>query len=149
MDNLTLYSHRDLDLSVDWLGQLAGNAQITQGEGVMSVSWQDVTVRIHPMTVGPEMADHLQGFQGYIRSCAGGNLESVAELLEMIGAVRRVYGCQIEPGFDDELKAKSLLVSLAATLERCFMFYDGQFFHRSVKSGSDQPRCCPWPTCRS
>lgn len=125
MDNLTLYSHNDTALTADVISRLFDEPTVEEGDGALIVSWSDVTVTIHSMPGGKKLAEHLNGFQGFVRSSVGGDVEQVQDLLDMIGSVQAAYGCVIEPAFDPDNKAKSLLVSIAATLERCFMFYDG------------------------
>lgn len=125
MDNLTLYAHHDSPLTAEVLSQLVDDAQVTEGENALIVSWNDVKVTINFFPGGQELAKHLSGFQGFVRSSVGGDTESVQDLLDMIGAVQAVYGCVIEPKFDRAHKAKSLLISISATLEQCFMFFDG------------------------
>ncbi len=125
MNNLTLYSQSETELTTDLIDRLVDDATVqAQGDKII-VAWKDVQITIHKMAGGAETARHLSGFQGFVRSSAGDDVESVQELLNMIGSVQAVYGCVIEPKFDRGNKAKSLLVSIAATLEECFMFFEG------------------------
>lgn len=123
MDNLTLYARQRSVLTRDMILRLTDDAKVEESNGVLNVTWSDVTITIRSMSAGA-ISDHLEGFQGFISRSVGGNVQAVRDLLEMIGSVQAVYGCVIKPGFDPGNKAKSLLVSIAATLDKCFMFYD-------------------------
>lgn len=125
MNNLTLYSHNDVKLTSDLISNLVDDAEVEADGGSLIISWPNVRVTINKMAGGEQLSRHLGGFQGFIRSTVGDDVESVKDLLNMIGSVQAVYGCVIEPEFDRENKAKSLLVSVAATLDECFMFFEG------------------------
>lgn len=125
MANLTLYSHNDLPITSDIVSKLVDDATVEEDDGSILVTWKDARVQINRMPGGDELSKHLGGFQGFIRSCFGEDAGEAQDLLNMIGSVQAVYGCVIEPGYDRGNKVKSLLVSIAATLEQCFMFHEG------------------------
>lgn len=129
-DDTTLYTYMSADLTADQLESLAvDGAKIQCGdEGEWMVEWPDVQVAIFPMADVEARADHLGSFRDFVLRTNGGKEdEGIADILSAIDEVRNVVGCCVTPASDSEFKAKSLIVSLAVTLD-AFFFYEGNLY---------------------
>jgi len=125
VDNLTLYSQRSPALTSDQLIELADDAVVSEIEpGRYVIEWADVVIELNELSRGPELEEHLAGFQGFVAHHAGEAVDELQGLIDAIGETEVSIGCVIKPGFDSEQKAKSFLLSMACTYEQCLMFYD-------------------------
>lgn len=129
-ENTCLYTSVDAPLTVEEIQDLIdGEATALQAaDGSIVVTWPDVEVSLSTMAE-PQIPDHIKGFMGYVVHMSGGEVDDNIEgLLGFLGAVQCVIGCEIRPGFDDEGKAKSLIVSMACTYEHCLMFANDNIY---------------------
>lgn len=127
MTSITLYSRHSPALTLAQLEDLAGKeAQVSQtGIEEFSVQYPGVRIILNHGMNESELAEHLNGFQGFVRHHAGPSIGQLQGLVDEIGATEIAIGCVVEPDFDSQNVAKSFIVSLACTYERCLMFYDG------------------------
>ena len=127
MANITLYSQHSPALTLEQLEHLAGKDALviqTNADEVM-IKFQGFRIVLNHGMRGNELSEHLDGFQGFVRHNAGPAVGELQGLIDDIGATVLAIGCVIEPDFDAQNVAKSFIVSLACTYEKCLMFYDG------------------------
>jgi hypothetical protein len=126
MTSITLYSQHPQRLTLEQLKDLAGKeAQVSQESAdEFAIQYAEVRIVLSHDLKGRELADHLNGFQGFVRHHAGPSIGELQDLLDDIGATEFAIGCTVEPDFDTDNVAKSFIVSLACTYERCLMFYN-------------------------
>lgn len=130
MAETTLYIQHQQRLSVEQIEGLAvdGATVSARDDGQIVVQWPDVRLSITTVPRGKELIGHLNGFRGFVINANGGlEDENIAGLLETISSVETLLDCHVEPEFDRENKVKSLIVSMACTLE-AFMFAEGNIY---------------------
>lgn len=126
MANITLYSQHSPVLTLEQLEDLAGKeAQVSQSSvDDVTIEYPGVRIVLNHGLQGDELVDHLNGFQGFVRHHAGEDVGEMQGLIDQIGQTKVAIGCVIEPDFDAQNEAKSFIVSLACTYDRCLMFYN-------------------------
>src|SRR5258708_12276620 len=107
----TVYGKYLSDLSA-LIQPLAAGAQVSSAAGDITLTWDDVAVRISRMS--PEaIGAHLEGFLGYVNKAC--EIHDIT-LPDRIPGFRTVLGCVIEPALDDAGKAHDLVLRLAQAL---------------------------------
>jgi hypothetical protein len=71
-----------------------------------------------------EIAQHLEGFAGYVRSIWQGDQDGLLYVLSRIHQVRFVLGCVIEPGFDGPGRVRRFLGELNRRLNGLLLLHD-------------------------
>ncbi len=108
----TVYGKYLSDLSA-LIQPLAAGAQVSSAAGDITLTWDDVAVRISRMS--PEaIGAHLEGFLGYVNKAC--EIHDIT-LPDRIPGFRTVLGCVIEPALDDAGKAHDLVLRLAEALQ--------------------------------
>lgn len=97
-----VYSARNRGFTRGEIASWAPDARIEgDGEGdrddweSLKVVWPGASLTIHPSR--PDLAEHLQGFQGHVSDCAGEMDARVYALLQRIDLVRHRFGTVAEP----------------------------------------------------
>jgi hypothetical protein len=133
-DNLALYSPVPEPIPLAHLRRLVGHGNVRASRdpagrvSAYRIDWGDVRVTLNVMPE-EQLADHLQGFQGYVLDLAGEEAEdhALAPILDRIAATKLVHGVVVEPGFDREGKVNRLVLDL---LEHygALLFADGSVY---------------------
>ncbi len=125
--SVTVYALSNRSVDAELLGQLAPDADISDDASSFIVTWADVAVRVSSMAADA-VPDHLQGLMGFLVSQTGGDPNAIAPVLSTVQGVQQVFGMVVEPDFDADQRAMSLVISLTATLESAFTFANGMFY---------------------
>ncbi len=125
--SVTVYSLSTRTVDAELLASLAPDAELTvEGESTL-VRWPDLGVRVSTLDPGA-LPQHLEGLAGFLVAQTGGDADAIAPVLGTVRAVRQVFGIVVEPDFDPDHRAMSLIISLTATLESAFTFANQMFY---------------------
>jgi hypothetical protein len=115
--NVAIYSPSPEQIPLSTLRRLAKGATVSlersrDAPPGFRIAWKNVVMNLSTMPAS-DMPTHLLGFQGYVQHLAGqeGD-EMVHALLDRIERIRLVHGVVVEPDFDDEGKAQTLVMKL-------------------------------------
>ncbi|PZR04362.1 MAG: hypothetical protein DI536_34435 [Archangium gephyra] len=108
-DHCTLYVPLPFFPSADQLTPLARGAKVEVNDAARTarITWRGLEVQLTCLPPG-DVGEHLQGLAGYV-AANGGNPALQTRVLH----TRSVYGCTIEPGFDDEGRVAAFVGGLA------------------------------------
>lgn len=125
METLVLFSQNGTKLTVDQLQSLTEGAKIEAvNENCFLIKWGQVTLRMTYRS-DQQLQTEVTNFTTFVRDCAGDLVSEIQDMIDAIDATELVILCELENGFDSSNKAKGYIISLAATLEQCMMYYDG------------------------
>ena len=95
--------------------------------------WPDLTIIVSQMP-GLELAEHLRGFEGYIRRhIYKGNVPERGErIIRSVRATRMVVGVELRPGRDDQERSDELIGRMSGGL-RPILFHSDSLFDWSSR----------------
>lgn len=127
-DSVTLYPQHAEPLTIEQIEQLAEGAEVhVADDGAVMIAWDDVSIELRFFPQGDVLVDDLAEFRKFVRDRSGSDDEA-SGLIEEINRTEMLVDCEVSPGFDQDNKAKSFVVSMAVSFERCLLLSDGAVF---------------------
>lgn len=131
VENFALYSQTHEELPEDQMRALAGESKFSVKKAKAGRSfvykWPKLTVTVNAMAPD-ELADHLNGFCGYVESiCDGHPDERIEQLQYRIQQTALVAGIVVEPERDHEAPVEGLIAAIQYGLQ-ALLFHDSAIY---------------------
>lgn len=136
MENYALYSNSMLELPEHSIKNIAKPSKfyvVSNEEGSKSYhyEWPDLKIKINLMPQN-KIADHLQGFAGYIQHLYSlKDAEPNVDLLQRVSSTTMVLGVMVEPSRDKEGRVEDVVGAIQFNTKSLMFFKDNVYDENS------------------